>query len=197
MRSFFKFLYPTLILAAICLIVSLALSSTNMITESRIARIEAKNTEKAMKRVLKADEYTEKNLEKDGKEITYYEATKDNKVIGFIFTTSANGYGGEVKVITAIKDGKQRSINTVEILDVSSETPGLGQNAAKESFYDQFSSKTDTITVVKSAADSENNQINAITGATITSKAVTKAVNEALELCKEIKTGTEGESNEK
>ena len=197
MRNLFKFLYPTLILAAICLIVSLALASTNMITESRIAKIESENTKKAMKRVLKADEYTEKTLEKSGKEITYYEATKDNKVIGFIFTTSANGYGGEVKVMTAIKDGKQRSINAVEILDVSSETPGLGQNAAKESFYGQFSSKTDTITVVKSAADSENNQINAITGATITSKAVTKAVNEALELCKEIKTETEGENNEK
>ena len=57
MRSFFKFLYPTFILAAICLIVSLALSSTDMITKERIAKLEAENTEKAMKRVLAADSY--------------------------------------------------------------------------------------------------------------------------------------------
>ena len=80
--------------------------------------------------------------------------------------------------MTAILPDK--SIKAVEILDVSSETPGLGQNAAKESFYGQFSgiSGGSDITVVKSGGG-DMLQINAITGATITSRAVTKAVNEA------------------
>ncbi|MBO4733710.1 MAG: RnfABCDGE type electron transport complex subunit G [Clostridia bacterium] len=178
MRKTLKFLYPTLILAAICLVVSLALSSTDMITKARIAEIEAKNTEKAMSRVLKAETYTEKTLEEDGEEINYYEASDGDTLAGLIFITSANGYGGEVKVMTAILPDK--SIKAVEILDVSSETPGLGQNAAKESFYGQFSgiSGGSDITVVKSGGG-DMLQINAITGATITSRAVTKAVNEA------------------
>ena len=178
MRNTLKFLYPTLILAAICLVVSLALSSTDMITKARIAEIEAKNTEKAMSRVLKAETYTEKKLETDGEEINYYEASDGDTLAGLIFITSANGYGGEVKVMTAILPDK--SIKAIEILDVSSETPGLGQNAAKESFYGQFSgiSGGSDITVVKSGGG-DMLQINAITGATITSRAVTKAVNEA------------------
>lgn len=197
MRNFYKFLYPTLILAAICLIVSLALSSTNAVTKDRIEKINAENTKKAMSRVLKAEAYTEKTLEKDGEEITYYEASDSDSVKGFIFITTANGYGGEVKVMTAVSEGIPRSIKAVEILDVSGETPGLGQNAAQEKFYGQFSGMSGALSVIKSGADGSAGEINAVTGATITSRAVTKAVNEALSLSKEIKTETEAGSDEK
>lgn len=190
MKKIFKFLYPTLVLAAICLIVSLALSSTNSLTEDKIEKINALNTKKAMSRVLKAETYTEKTLDN----ITYYEAIDGNGVIGYIFITSANGYGGEVKVMTAVLP--DNTVKAVEILDVSSETPGLGQNATKKEFYGQFSGLSNNITVVKSGANTEESEINAITGATITSRAVTKAVNEALDTCKEISTETEASVNE-
>lgn len=191
MNKFFKFLYPTLILAAICLIVSLALSSTNAVTEKKIEKINAKNTEKAMSRVLEAKSYTEKTLQKDGSEITYYEAADDGEVKGYIFITGANGYGGEVRVMTAVLT--DNSVKAVEILDVSNETPGLGQNAKNEKFYTQFSGLSGEITVVKSGANSENGEINAITGATITSRAVTASVNEALSLYDEIKANGGGQ----
>ncbi|MBO7520545.1 MAG: FMN-binding protein, partial [Clostridia bacterium] len=69
----------------------------------------------------------------------------------------------------------------------------------KEEFYGQFAGLPGgtEITVVKSGAVSDKCEINAITGATITSRAVTKAVNEALDLSKEIKTETEAGSDEK
>ncbi len=191
MNKFFKFLYPTLILAAICLIVSLALSSTNAVTEKKIEKINAKKTEKAMSRVLEAKSYTEKTLKKDGSEITYYEAADDGEVKGYIFITGANGYGGEVRVMTAVLS--DNSVKAVEILDVSNETPGLGQNAKNEKFYTQFSGLSGEITVVKSGANSENGEINAITGATITSRAVTASVNEALSLYDEIKANGGGQ----
>ena len=191
MNKFFKFLYPTLILAAICLIVSLVLSSTNAVTEEKIEKINAKNTEKAMSRVLEAKSYTEKTLQKDGSEITYYEAADDGEVKGYIFITGANGYGGEVRVMTAVLT--DNSVKAVEILDVSNETPGLGQNAKNEKFYTQFSGLSGEITVVKSGANSENGEINAITGATITSRAVTASVNEALSLYDEIKANGGGQ----
>ena len=194
MKKFLKVLYPTLVLAAICLIVSLALSVTNAVTKDKIAEIDAENANKAMNRVLAAETYTEKKLEKDGKEITYYEAVNGGETSGYIFITSANGYGGEVKVMTAVLPDK--TVKCVEILDVSSETPGLGQNTAKEEFYSRYAGLSDTITVVKSGADAKNGEIDAWTGATITSKAVTKAVNEALDFADEIIAGEAGETSE-
>ncbi|MBO4694089.1 MAG: RnfABCDGE type electron transport complex subunit G [Clostridia bacterium] len=186
MKNTFKFLYPTLILATICLVVSLSLSSTNAITKKRIEKIESSKTQKAMSRVLDADDYIEDTIKEDGKNVNYFKAVNEKKVEGYIFITSSNGYGGEVKVMTAVLPDK--TVKAVEILDVSNETPGLGQNATNEKFYGQFKGKSGGVTVVKTGADGKNNEINAITGATITSRAVTKAVNEALELCGKIKT---------
>ena len=194
MRNSDKFLYPTVILAMICLVVSLALSSTNMVTKNKIEKINAENTEEAMSRVLAAQKFTEKSLKKDGNEFSYYVATDGDEIKGYIFITSANGYGGEVRVMTAVLPDK--TIKAVEILDVSSETPGLGQNAAQEEFYSQFSGMSGSLSVVKSGADGSLGEINAVTGATITSRAVTKAVNEALALSEEIKTETEAGNNE-
>ena len=71
-------------------------------------------------------------------------------------------------------DGK---ISNLAILDVSSETPGLGQNASKKEFYGQFKDKTDKVAIT---------DIDTVTGATITSKAVTAAVNEAVESFKKL-----------
>ena len=72
-------------------------------------------------------------------------------------------------------------IKAIEILDVSGETPGLGQNAKNESFYSQYAGKKSGVILKKNGAVSENNEVDAVTGATITSTAVTGAVNEAME----------------
>ncbi len=193
MRKVFRFLYPVIILAAICLVVSLALSSTNMITKNKIEKINNENREKAMARVLKAESYEEKTFDANGKEITYYVASDSGNITGYIFITGANGYGGKVEVMTAVLPDK--TVKAVEILDVSGETPGLGQNAAKEDFYGQYSGKSGKLTVVKSNPDS--NEIKAVTGATITSTGVTSAVNEALSYSNAIIKTQEGENVEK
>ena len=58
---------------------------------------------------------------------------------------------------------------------------------SKQDFFTQFTNLTDNITVIKGGtASADNNEINAVTGATISSKAVTKAVNEALSYASEI-----------
>ena len=87
-----------------------------------------------------------------------------------------------VEVMTAVKsDG---TVAAVEILDASGETPGLGQNVTKQDFYGQYANHTKDISVKKSNAT--GNEVNAVTGATISSKAVTAAVNEALNYANEI-----------
>ena len=110
---------------------------------------------------------------------------KDGKIIGYIFKTSAKGYGGEISVMTAVKP--DASVAAVEILDASSETPGLGQNVTKKDFYGEYKDKSHGIVVVKGGnADTTKNEIDAVTGATISSKAVTTAVNQALEYANKI-----------
>ena len=71
------------------------------------------------------------------------------------------------------------TISGFTILDCSNETPGLGQNSKKPEFMDRFSGKSGELTVDKYSNEGQN--IQAITAATITSKAVVKAVNTATE----------------
>ena len=93
--------------------------------------------------------------------------------------------------MTAVKpDG---TVAGVAILDVSGETPGLGQNAAKESFYSQYAGLKKGVSLLKNGARAENNEVDAVTGATITSTAVTRAVNAALDDFEKVKGETVGE----
>ena len=91
------------------------------------------------------------------------------------------GYGGAVTIALGITN--EGEVVGIQILDASNETPGLGQNSTKETWNSQYvGMKSDkTLSVVKDGSGSaDNGTVNAISGATITSKAVTRAVNVAL-----------------
>lgn len=175
---------PTAVLAIICVVVTLALSSTNLLTEGKISELSTKAQNEAMSKLIEADEYPAATETLGENEVTYNAAIKGDEIIGYIFTVNSKGYGGDVSVMTAVNtDG---SVAAVEILDASGETPGLGQNVTKSDFYDQYKNLKDKITVVKNSANQENGEINAVTGATISSKAVTQSVNQALEYAAQI-----------
>lgn len=95
--------------------------------------------------------------------------------------TTKEGFGGEIQVSVGFDaDGL---VTGIEFLSIN-ETAGLGMNATEESWRAQYTGKAvDEYTVVKGGASAEN-EIDAISGATITSKAVTGAVNTALALVK-------------
>ena len=99
-------------------------------------------------------------------------------VIGHIITASSDdSYGGTVKVSVGITNEGQ--ITGVELLEIS-DTPGLGMKASEPAFKDQYKDKSvEEFTVTKTGSTSDS-EINAISGATITSNAVTHAVDEAL-----------------
>lgn len=174
----------TLILFLICVVITFALAGTNYITKGKIAQLEVANQKASMALVLKADDYKENALDytdKDGNKSTavYYTAVSADKEVGYIFTTSKKGYGGDIKVMTGIdKEGK---ITAVKILSAADETPGLGGNVTKNIFYSQFANKTKGFELVKNSATGDN-QVIAVTGATISSTAVKNAVNDAFEL---------------
>lgn len=178
---------PVGVLLAICIIIPLALSVTNKVTAKKIAELENENSKKNMQSLVSADDFEKCS---DGG-IEYYTAIKGGDTAAYIFTESAKGYGGDVSVMTAVKpDG---TVAGVAILDVSGETPGLGQNAAKESFYSQYAGLKKGVSLLKNGAKAENNEVDAVTGATITSTAVTRAVNTALDDFEKVKGVTVGE----
>lgn len=99
----------------------------------------------------------------------------DKKIIGYIVNvTNHKAYGGDISYTIGVKtDG---TLNDYEILSIS-ETAGLGMKAKEDKFKSQFHNvKVDQFTVTKQKAGSES-EIEAISGATITSKAVTNGVN--------------------
>lgn len=173
-------LKPVAVLLAICIVIPLALSLTNKLTVSRIAALEEENEQKAMELLIDADSFEGASFgEGDSKFHFNIAKSESGEVLGYIFVTAAKGYGGDVSVMTAIgTDGK---IIEISILDATNETPGLGQNVTKESFYSQYKEKSADVTVVKNGADSSANEINAWTGATISSRAVNTAVNAAMD----------------
>ena len=178
---------PVGVLLAICIIIPLALSVTNKVTAKKIAELENENSKKNMQSLVSADDFEKCS---DGG-IEYYTAIKGGDTAAYIFTESAKGYGGDVSVMTAVKpDG---TVAGVAILDVSGETPGLGQNAAKESFYSQYAGLKKGVSLLKNGAKAENNEVDAVTGATITSTAVTRAVNAALDDIEKVQGATVGE----
>lgn len=105
-------------------------------------------------------------------------AEKGGETIGYVITaTSSEGYGGDIQITVGILADK--TVAGISFLSIS-ETAGLGMNAEKPEFYEQFNDKqVEQFEVVKSGASGDE-QIDALSGATITSSAVTDAVNAAL-----------------
>ncbi|MBQ2746313.1 MAG: FMN-binding protein [Clostridia bacterium] len=165
---------PIAVLTAICLVVAILLSFTNLITKDTIANMELKASNDAMSVLISAEKYEKADVEGE-----LYIAKNGEEVKGYIVKTVGHGYGGDVVIMTAISTDKK--VMGVKILSAADETPGLGQNVTKESFYSQYIGKTENITVLKNGANSDKNEINAVTGATVSSKAVTGAVNKAFE----------------
>lgn len=100
--------------------------------------------------------------------------------IGYVFNvTSSEGYGGDIQLAVGIqKDGTLNGYDTLSI----SETAGLGMNATGDEFKSQYQGiKAEQLEVVKDGTGKDSDEkIDAISGATITSKAVTGAVNACL-----------------
>lgn len=181
---------PAVSLFLICLIATALLGFANSITEPKIRELAIEARKKAIKEVLSsADDFSEeKQVQLGSESYGYYEGfDKDKNVIGYVFSTSAKGYGGDIKIMVGVDS--QGTVTGVSILEIS-ETAGLGMNAKNESFLNQFKGKNSTLSVIKNGTPADN-EIAALTGATITSKAMTNAVNTALALYEKVG----GESN--
>lgn len=180
---------PALCLFLVCLITTTMLAFTNQATYPVIAENTRKEAERLYREVLpKAESFESKKVELDGQSYDVQVGKAGGKDVGYVMQTQHNGYAGPVVCLTGIDaEGK---ILGVRILSMN-ETAGLGMNAGKPEFLNQYNGKSSLLQVVKNEVKGDD-QILAVSGATITSNAVTQSVNTALKIFKQVSGGAKG-----
>lgn len=176
MKKLKDYIIPMLTLFVICSVATALLGVTNHVTAPIIEQL-AIETEIKSRQVVFADakSFGEAEVLADGTSVVTALDDAGN-VIGHVVVNTAKGYGGDISVMTGVDaEGKVTGVNILS----HAETAGLGAKAAEQSFRDRFIGLIGGITVSKDKAG--DNSIDAITGATITSRAVTDAVNAAIE----------------
>ena len=162
-------------LLAICAAVALALAGVNAITKDRIAAIQAEKTQKAIAEVLPGVTDVEEIAftDESGLVSTVYKSD-----LGYAVEVSpTSGFAGAIKMMVGVShDGKVLGVSIIS----HAETAGLGAVAAENTskghaFRHQFQLLTGNISI-----GSGENQVDALTGATITSQAIVDGVNTAL-----------------
>jgi len=158
-------------LTAACFLSGVIISGTYAVTAPVAAQESIKLKNQAMQDLIDADSF--KAVE--GK-VDWYAAIKDGKIIAYVVPAESKGYGGTIKMVAAVSpDGKAIDYKILS----HNETPGLGDKAGGDKFRKQFAGKNaNALEVVKTPTDKN---IQALTGATITSRAVTKGIKEAVE----------------
>ena len=134
-------------------------------------------SEEAASKIIAANENPIEGHDSDVISSAVEAVDASGEALGYIFNiTTSKGYGGDIQLTVGIQsDG---TVSGYSVLSIS-ETAGLGMKAKEPSFYEQYVGKNPTkFAVSKDGGDGE--QIDALSGATITSRAVTGAVNAAL-----------------
>ena len=167
-------------------IAGLALGITNMVTAGPIARQAILAAEAARTAVLPvASSFTETEAPV-GLQDAYAGYDASGAYVGATGTIITDGYGGEIEITVGIdKDGVLTGVSVGG--SSFSETAGLGARAKEPWFMEQYIGKSAPIALKK-----DGGEIDAITSATITSRAVTKAVDSAVQLLKGLTLPTEG-----
>jgi electron transport complex protein RnfG len=178
-----EFLKPAIVLLAVCFVTVGIVSAVNDITKDRIAALEEEAKQEYMEKVLPAADSFETTVlnEKDAKfQATVLEVNKGFKgqeVAGCVYLVKTSGYGGDIVVVVGID--KSGAVSGVVVGD-NNETPGVGREAAKPDFVNRFIGAREANLKVTKKGGNAANEIDALSGATVTSNALTRAVNAAL-----------------
>ncbi|MFH0795673.1 MAG: RnfABCDGE type electron transport complex subunit G [Candidatus Omnitrophota bacterium] len=167
-----------LVLTVTGLISSLSLALIYRQVEPRVMDQQTKATREAVLAVVPAAvKFTEKKVEA---ETTYYEVFgNDGKILGYGLPGSGVGYGGVILVMVGVTPDLEKATGLKVLENV--ETPGLGGKITEKEFQDKFSNLIlePGVSLVK-GKKSKANEVEAITGATISSRAIVKIVNDTI-----------------
>jgi len=185
-----------LVLFIVAVVSAASLAGLWAVTAKARKAMAEEETQAALKVVFPgADSFQVKDVRVDGKPFTYRVAIKDGEAAGYVAKGSSYGYSSNLVVMVGV--GTDFSIKGIKVLS-QKETPGLGdkveevlskktwgtvitgtspdEKGLRPWFQVQFDGKSTPVKVKK-----DGGQIEAITGATISSRAVCNAVNQAVE----------------
>ncbi len=185
-----------IVLTVVCLFSGISLVYMNEYAEPMIKINEEKEMKKAIFKVLP----DVKNVEKVESEerVIFKGFDEGGKLVGYAFVAKGSGYQGIIKIMVGIDAGLEK-LTGMDILE-SVETPGLGAKITEDNFRGQFNgiSVSPEIIYVKNKEPENPNEIQAITGATVSSRAVVnilnKYVRDVSEIIMDIEPSVEGEN---
>ncbi len=164
----------TLTLLLITAVVAGLLAFVNELTAGRIDELTRQKAEQAMREVLPAQDYTPLDAALPQGVTEAYRAGD----AGYVVRVAPNGFGGAIDLMVGVKaDG---TVNGVAVI-AHSETASLGANCTREEFRAQYEGGAGPF-----AVGQDGGTIEALTGATVTSRAVTDGVNAALDFVREV-----------
>ncbi len=185
---------PTLVLFLCCLFITAILAVVYQVTDPIIKASAAEEQKIALTKVLpEADAFdaakTPKALSDEGLTVpatvtAAYRGTAGGQFAGYAISVAPKGYGGKIILIAGISpDGSLKGVTMVSM----NETPGLGTRAKEASFLGKYAglSTADGLQVVKKVSDRKGD-IQALSGATVTSRAVTRGISDALLLARDL-----------
>lgn len=157
------------------LIAALALAVTNEITKGPIAvQAEVKANAARAKSLPGADDYVHQDIKNPGNYSGIQEVhavINGGKTVGYTLTIKVNGYKGPIVMTLAVN--MSGSVNAL-VINSQTETAGLGNKIAGEPFLSQFAG-------VAASPDTISDEVDTISGATVSSRAVKTGVEHALE----------------
>ena len=183
-KDMFKLGLNLLIISAVA---ALLLALTNSVTASTIAQRNEQANAEARKLVLESAQDFEqvKDVKTDnskGVEVSEIYEAKDasGNTVGYTLKVLPSGYGGKIELMVGI-DSAKGQVSGINVVS-NSETAGLGAKSTDPEFSDQYKGKPlEELSVLKNGTPGDT-EIKAISGATITSTAVTNGVDAAIEV---------------
>ena len=166
-----------LCLSAVCLVCSALLAGVYVLTKDAIDNANSEKLANAISAV--APEFDSMSMEQtvscDGKDYPYYELYNSGETVAFAITSSVVGFGGPLTLLVGVTP--EGIVYNTSVF-THAETPGLGAKCTEPQFHDQFAGwnpEEKTLVVRKDGGD-----VDAITASTITSRAYTLAVANAV-----------------
>ncbi len=171
-KYFEEEIIPILVLTIVVCISVIALSIINSMTEGPIEDAEKEKVKELLK-----EQFPElENYTADDKDYTIY---SNGSIVGYAFEIEAGGYGGPIKILVAIENTTLADddiiLRGISIIS-NTETPGLGAKITEESFLEEFNG----LNVNDVMLTDDGGEINAISGATISSSAVVDAIQKEI-----------------
>ncbi|MFO7870108.1 MAG: RnfABCDGE type electron transport complex subunit G [Kiritimatiellia bacterium] len=170
------------ILTLVSSVAGLVLAWANDLTEDRIDKVKSERKLAAVRSVLPPCDNFNTNsavtITHNGKEHTFYIAVKEGLYAGAAFeTVSKKGYGGDIGVMVGVN--AEGTVQGIEILS-HEETPGLGARIENPGFKSRFAGRDLKKTQWK--VEKDGGDIDQITSATISSRAVAETAGKGIEL---------------